>query len=165
MSLTTHEYDQLKKPNIHRRYILESPIYSTTIRNSNKHKQQIETKNSSKTKEYSRSNLTKSSFYGINEDPWVKELLERDIDFSKLDQQEEQIQLLDISNINNSKSNSQQKFNNQQNLQPKIKRSSQSPFIINDKSKRINQYQPIYSSQSKFNNLFSFFFKLVIFTK
>jgi hypothetical protein len=123
MSLTTHEYDkqnyQLKKPNIHRRYILESPIHSTTNRNSNKHKQQIKTENS-------RS----------NEDPWVKELLERDIDFSKLDQQEEEIQLLDIS-----QHLSYHQFNNQQNLQTKVKHSS----------------QPIYSSQSKFNNLFSFF--------
>jgi len=92
----------------------------------------------------------------------VKELLERDIDFSKLDQQEEQIQFLNIPNINNSKSISQHfpyhQFNNQQNLQKEIKRSSQSPFIINDKSKRTDQYQPIYPSQSKFNNLFSFCF-------
>jgi hypothetical protein len=109
MSLTTKQNYQLKKPNSHRRYILESPI-----RNSNK--------------------------------------------------QEEQIQFLNIPNINNSKSISQQ-FNNQQNLPRKTKHSSQSRFIINDKSKSKDQYQPIYLSQSKFNNFFSFFFKLIIFSK
>jgi hypothetical protein len=150
MSLTTHEYDeensQLKKPNSHRRYILESPI-----RNSTKHKPQIKIENYSKPKEYVRSNLTKSSFYGINEDPWVNELLERDIDLSKFDQEEEEIQLINIPNINNSKSISQH---------------SQSPFIINDESKRRpDQYQSIYSTQSKFNNLVSFLNKLLFQSK
>jgi hypothetical protein len=76
----------------------------------------------------------------------VNELLERNIDLSKLDQQEEEIQFLNIPNSNNSKSISQH---------------SQSPFIINDESKRRpDQYQSIYSPQSKFNNLFSFLTRL-----
>jgi len=146
MSLTTHEYDeensQLKKSNSHRRYILESPI-----RNSTKDKPQIKIENYSKPKEYVRSNLTKSSFYGINEDPWVNELLERDIDLSKFDQEEEEIQFINIPKINNSKSISQH-----------------SQF--NDKPKRrTDQYQSIYSTQSKFNSFVSFLNKLLFQSK
>jgi hypothetical protein len=121
MFSTTHEYDQLKKPNSHRRYILESPV------------------GNSKPKEYSHA--TKSSSYGVNEDLWVKE---KDIDLSKFDQQEEQIQILNIPNINDSKS----------------------PLIIYDKTKRkTDQYQSINSTQSKSNNLFSFLNRLVFQSK
>jgi hypothetical protein len=94
MSFSTRQYN---KENSRRRYILELPsIHSTTIPNSNNdHQQQINKFN----EKYFQ---TKSS---RNVDPWVKELFERDVDLSKLYQEEEeQVQFLNSDNIKHSKS-------------------------------------------------------------
>jgi hypothetical protein len=67
------------KSNSQRRYTLQPPI----IQNSNE--------------QVKRSNYSESERSSID-DPWVKQLLEREIDFSKYDQEEE-VQLLNIQNL------------------------------------------------------------------
>jgi len=92
MSLTTRQYN--KQNNSRRRYILQPPtIHSTTIPNSNNYQQQIKRPFYSKNEKYLFNSVNNEN---IN-DPWVKELLQRDIDFSKFDEkEEEEVQLLNI---------------------------------------------------------------------
>ena len=86
MSFTTRQYDrQNNQPNSRRRYTLEPPIHLTTNRNSTNHQEQINNKY-----------RIKSSINKNVDNPWVKELLERDIDFSKLYQHEPPVQFLNI---------------------------------------------------------------------
>jgi hypothetical protein len=67
------------KSNSQRRYTLQPPI----IQNSNE--------------QVKRSNYSESERSSID-DPWVKQLLEKEIDFSKYDQEEE-VRLLNIQNL------------------------------------------------------------------
>ncbi|CAF1374377.1 unnamed protein product [Adineta steineri] len=123
MSLTTRKYPS-NKSNSHRRYILESAIHSNDNppNRVNPNKYQI-----------------KSSINEENDDPYVQELLKRDIDFSKIDQQQQPT--IQILNINK---NSQNVSYNRDNFKQRIINPSQNYLIIKNKT---NQYPAISSSQ------------------
>ncbi len=135
MSLTSRQekrQDNTKnKMNFPRRYILQPAEPSIH------HQQQT---NSLKRDHTGTLNLNRSSFsnqLSINDeidDPWVKELLQRDIDFSKLNPSERQVEILNISNRKSIPINihHHQKHNF-------IKRSSQTNFVIEEKNFRKNQ--------------------------
>ncbi|CAF1486295.1 unnamed protein product, partial [Rotaria sordida] len=151
------QFNEQNSSNSHRRYVLEPPIHSTTIRNSIHHQKQTKGPNYSEngntdivfltsplktnnTTKYFGPDLNKSSY----DDPWVKALLERDIDFSKLDQQEAQVQFLPISNIrlyqNESKIILQDFYhhnqNNEENFKIKMKDSYQYPLTSSSQTNR-----------------------------
>jgi hypothetical protein len=111
-----------------RRYTLQPP--------TDNYQQQI------KQPKYFQTNLNKSLIHENIDDPWVKELLKRDIDFSQLDQQEEEVQLLNIPNIKYSRANPQHLYHHDH-FQTRIK----SPLIIKD---NYDQYSSTSYSQSKF---------------
>jgi hypothetical protein len=122
MSFPTRESN---RKNSRRRYIFESPaIHSTTIPISNDHQDDIKSHNKNSFRPY----LNKSSRNIDIDDPWVKELLKREIDFSKIDQQEQPVEILYIP----------QHFDHQDNFQTRAKRPYQS-----------QQYSPRSYSSSK----------------
>ncbi len=118
--------------NFPRRYILEPAEPSI-------HHQQ-EQRNSLKRYETDRSNLHRSSFsnhLSIDDeidDPWVKELLERDIDFSKFNPDERQVEILNISNRKSIPINVHHQKDNF------IKDSSQTDFLIQENNFRKTPY-------------------------
>jgi hypothetical protein len=147
MSLATHQYDrqyykQNSQPNSRRRYTLEPPIHSTTSRNYNNHREQNVNTNISRP-----TNSLNANKYGIKSsinDPWVKELLERDIDFTKLDQQQAPVEFLDVRHYKN-KSIPQDFYHNEDNFKTRIARPSKTPLIADENRSTL-------SSQSKRNN-------------
>ena len=101
------------------------------------------------------SRLTSSRNAPID-DPWVNELLRREIDFSKLDHLPPKIEILNLNN------NYQPISSNQNNFNGRLRNSSGNDFIRQDKFHRIDQYPSISTSQRKINdfllNLFSYSF-------
>lgn len=117
MSSTKREYNRENR----RRYTLQSPSIDSGRNNSHEELQRGRSI-SSVNKDYFVSNVNKSSKNESINDPYVRELLERDIDFTKL-YQEEEVQLLKIPNIKQSK------------FIPKdssYQNNSKSPIIINE---------------------------------
>ncbi|CAF3322840.1 unnamed protein product, partial [Rotaria sp. Silwood2] len=180
------EFNNSKRSNFrhpHRRYILEMPNYSTTIKKPINNEQQTKLNNNSLGRQSNPSNYSKNenkfhSHQNINhskynnnkeqdlnkdlysnhkyeiklsknkheyiDDPWVKQILQTDLDLSTLDQQEPQIQIVNINHYKTNNSNSISQYyshdenNNQDNFQTKILDPSQFPSIIKDKNRKTN---------------------------
>ncbi|CAF3630605.1 unnamed protein product [Rotaria socialis] len=173
-----------------RRYVLEIPNYSKRMQTSNYSKNeekfpshrainQLTCGNNNEqileidlnndlylNRKYNKKKLLNTEYENID-DPWVKQLLEKDLDFSSLYQQESPIQILNISDFQITNSNStSQKFSHHRNttFDP-----YQSPSIIKDRNKIISSnsaqlngstrkwilqpstYSPINSNNSSFN--------------
>ncbi|CAF3822684.1 unnamed protein product [Adineta steineri] len=129
MSLTNGQYNQ---PNSRRRYTLQPSI----------HRQQLNPNNSISypSNSYNNKYEIRSSVDEQIDDPWVKELLQRDIDFSKLDHRSPSIQILNIKN--NSKPIPQHFSSNQNNFNNRIKTSSsQNHFRTKENFIPSNQYR------------------------
>lgn len=172
-STRTHQFNTNKPTN--RRYILEIPDQSNNIKTSTNHVEytprqvydDYNNQNFNSDSKYNTKTFTKIRHENID-DPWVKKLLETDLDFSELYQEDSSNRVLTISNYPKYNSNSTpQVFSRSTNTNQKdfqnrsFRRHQYSPVGIKQNDKRTT----LNSSQCKIRCMFQTFLCVHVFSK